>query len=500
MGVRQSSAGTSPGCVANSPGMTRFILGACAIVLLACGGGKSSGGSTPPTVAVQGYTATRWIPQDASYGVTTRTVRDAQQGLRDLVQTFGVLGEVTVEDVSAGLREILLVDALSPDALAQIGIDVDGGFAIYSDALNPTVAMHLASPQQLQAFIDSQTKLRLQSIVVEGTEVFTAPVDRHLRISWAVTDGWLLVHFAFESEGDASWLAKSKRGGRGAWTADLDAAAKPPVLGFADAARLLAAAQSRIPELAPCTSQLGDIGRMRFSMAGDARHANARVALDVGDAAPRIDASTLPIPEGWANVTAQVPIAAQWNIDVPAMRTRLDPCLRIFVNLNILDQLGVRAGRGFLRTFDGEAPAKSTGALALDLVHDEFFAAQLDQVPMRSTFERKRTFGPYAGKSLAIPMYLTVDYVLTDQLALAAVGDGLLVQLVGRGGTVKGPLVQLGLQPLGLSIESWTDLLELLDVDHPKRVAEALQKWREARLTAALEGRWLALSVTGTRR
>jgi hypothetical protein len=497
MGVRRSSAGTSRGCVANSPEMKRLILGVCAACLLACGGGKSGGG-TSPVVAVQGYRATRWIPQAATYALTTRNIRDAQQGVRDLVGTFGVLGNISIEKVSAGLREVLLVDALSPEALAQIGIDVEGGFAIYSDAFNPTIAVKLASPAQLQAFLDAQTKLRVQSIQVEGTEVFTVPVDG-VRISWAVVDGWLLVHFAIQREGDASWLAASKQGGRGGWTADLDAAANPYMLGFVDVGRLVADAQRMVPEIAPCTSLLGDVHHARLSMAGDAKHTNMRIALDVGNAASQIAASTLPIQDGWANVTAQVPIAAQWNVDLVAVRTRFEKCFALMdVNLGFVDEVGVRAGRGFLRTFDGE-DRKGTGAVALDLAHKDFLAAQLDQVPMRSTFERKRTFGPYAGKSLAIPMYLTVDYVLNDQLALAAVGDGLLVQLVGRGGTVKGPLFDLALQPLGLSLESWTAVLELLDVDHPDRIATYLRTWRDARLTASLEGSWLVLSLAGTR-
>jgi hypothetical protein len=478
--------------------MNRLILGVCAVALVACGGGKSS--STTPTVAIEGYGATRWIPQNATYAITTHTVRDAQQGLRDLVMTFGALGGVTIEDVSEGLRQVLLVDPLSPEALAQIGIDVEGGFAIFADTLNPTVAMHLSSPQQLQGFIDSQAKLQTQSIVVDKTEVFTAPVDKDLRISWAIVDGWLLVHFAFEAEADAGWLARSKQGGQGAWTANLDARSKAPVLGFANVAQLLATAQTREPGLAPCTGELRDLGALRFTMGGDPQHASARIALDVGAAAPRVEASTLPIPEGWANVTAQVPIAAQWNVDLPALKARFDHCFGAFgIDLGVLDQFGVRAGRGFVRTFDGE-DRKGTGAIALDLAQKDFIAGQLDQVPMRSTFERNRTFGPHKGKSLAIPMYLTIDYVLTDQLALAAVGDGLLVQLVGRGGAVKGPLAQLALQPLGLSVESWSDLLELLDVDHPKRVAAALQQWREVRLTAGLEGQWLVLDVNGTRR
>jgi hypothetical protein len=299
--------------------------------------------------------------------------------------------------------------------------------------------------------------------------------------------------------------ATKKPAGKPAWAADFEAygGAPPPVIGFVDAGKLLADAQAKVPELAQCAStlQLGaGIGRLSFTMAGDTKQVNTRIALDIGPLAQRVEASMMPVPEGWAQVTAQVPIAAQMNIDLNAFRARFDSCLKLLdIDLRELDEFGVRAGRAFIRTFDPDE-RKGTGAIALDLSHKDFFAAKLDEIPMRSAFERNRAFGPYKGKSVAIPMFLTVDYVLTDQVALAGVGDGLLIQLVGRGMAQKGPLLEVALQPLGLSIEAWTELLGLIDVDNPKRVAQGLHKWREAKLTARIEGTRLVLQASGTRR
>lgn len=501
------SAGTAPGCVANSRAMTkRLILGLCIAAAVACGGKGGAGGATPAPAAVAGYSAARWIPGKATYAITARTVREAQQGVRDLIETFGVLAGVTVGEVSRELRDVLLVDPLAADAVSQIGIDLEGGFALFSDAYNPTLVARLGSEPAFRAFLERQRDLRLQSVVVEGVEVFTAPVPGGLRISWAIADGWLWVHFALPGLPDdsATWFAASRHPGAPTWAAEITAAtggAEPPVVGFVDVARLVADVQARVPALAGCFAQLqlGAIGKLGLALAGDPQRANARLALDVGALAPAIASAALGIPEGWSTATAQVPLAVQWNVDLAAARTRLAPCLEVVdADLRVLDELGVRAARGFIRSFDPDS-REGSGAVALDLVHKDFFAAKLDDIPLRSTMERKRTFGPYAGKSLAIPMFLTVDYVLTDQLALAGVGDGQLLTLIGKGGTVGGPLAEVAVQPQGLSVESWTELLRLLDVGDARRVAERLQRWRDARVKLTLDGSRLVLAASGTR-
>jgi len=485
----------------------RLFLGLCAVVLLACGGKRGGETAPPGSAAVRAYPATRWIPAKASYAIAARTVRDAQQGVRDLIDTFGVLGDVTVTELSAELSQLLLVDPLSPDAVTHIGIDLEGGFAMFSDAYNPTVVVRLASEPAFRAFIDRRTNLELQSVVVDGTEVFTAPLPDGLRISWAVADAWLWVHVALPDIPDdgATWFSASRKPGAPTWGADFEAAkggAEPPVVGFVDAARLVADVQARVPEVAQCFGalQVSGIGKLGVALAGDTKQANARLALDVGPLAPAIAAAVLPIPEGFGAATAQVPIAAQWNIDLAAARAKLDPCVRLFgADLRAIDELGIRAARGYLRTFDPD-DRDGTGAVSLDLTHKDFFAAKLDDIPLRSTLERKRTFGPYAGKSISIPMFLTVDYVLTDQVALAGIGDGQLLTMIGKGGATKGPLFEVAVQPLGLSVESWTALFELLDIDHAKRVAERLQRWREARVNLTIDGSRLVLAASGTRR
>ena len=493
------------GCVADSPGMNRLILGLCAAAICACGGSQPTNRAQPAPAVFGAYTATRWIPANASYALTGRTVRDVQQNARDLIDTIGVVGGVTTADISRELSRLLRVDPLSADAVAQIGVDLDGGFALFSESINPTLVVRLASAPQFEAFVERQ-QLRVQSVVDVGVEVFTAALDDNVRISWAIADGWLWLHLALPGVPDdsATWFRSSREPGAPAWVAELVYAkgtGEPPVVGFADVARFLAAASAEAPALGRCASALGaaSIGRLAITLGGDRKQAGARFALDVGAAADGIAAAALPVPEGWQTVTAQVPLAVQWNLDLAAARAKADPCLRILgVDAREFDELGVRAGRGFIRTFDPDE-REGTGAVALDLSHKSFFAGQLDQIPLRSTLERKRTFGPYAGKSISIPMFLTIDYVLTDQLALAAVGDGLLVQLVARGGTTPGPLAGVAVQPAGLSVEAWAELLALADVPRARTVAQQLQSWRDVRVNLTIEGSRLVLTAAGVR-
>ena len=492
--------------MADSAGMNRLILGLCAVALVACGGSRRSPKPAQAPPAFAAYTATRWIPGNASYAIAARTVRDIQQNTRDLIETVGIAGGVTTADISRELSQLLRVDALSADAVAQIGVDLDGGVAVFSEHVNPTLVVRLASAAQFEAFVERQ-QLRIQSVVDLGVEVFTAPLDDDVRISWAIADDWLWVHLALPGVPDdsATWFRASREAGAPTWAADFTYAkgsGEPAVVGFADVARFLAEASAEVPALARCAGVLGTakLGRLAITLGGDRTQASARLALDVGTAADGIAAAALPVPEGWQTVTAQVPLAAEWNIDLAAARAAADPCLRVLgVDARDFDELGVRAARGFIRTFDPDE-REGTGAVALDLSHKRFFAAQLDQIPLRSTLERKRTFGPYAGKSIAIPMFLTIDYVLADQLALAAVGDGLLVQLVGRGGTTPGPLAAITVQPAGLAVESWAELLALVDVPRARDVAQRLQSWRDVRVNLTIEGSRLVLTAAGVRR
>ncbi|HEU4614273.1 MAG TPA: hypothetical protein VFS15_19395, partial [Kofleriaceae bacterium] len=104
-----------------------------ALVLAAgCGGKQAAGPAGPPAVAAA-FPAARWIPANPTYVLAARTMRDAQRAFGDVVDTFGMAVGAESGEISAMLTQVLAVDPLSAEAVARIGIDLDGGVAMFSE-------------------------------------------------------------------------------------------------------------------------------------------------------------------------------------------------------------------------------------------------------------------------------------------------------------------------------------------------------------------------------
>ena len=469
------------------------------------------------------FPATRWVPANPTYLFAAPTVRDAQRSLRDTIDSFGMLGGVEIAEVSRELTRLLSIDPLSPEALAGMGIDVEGSLAMFSEDLSPTFVARLSAPEQAQAFFDRQRERGMvtQSVIVACVEVFTAQLLANVRVSWAIDDGWLWVHFSLPigAAQGTEWFASSRtpqgpgrrRSGTGSagsagWGGDWDwsqsaaKVTKPALTGFVDARELLATLTSKVPDAIACARLVAPVRRIGVSFEGDGSRASGRLAFDVGPAAAAISSALLPVPEGFAAQTQGAPLAVQWNLDLLVVRAWLQPCLSaINEDVSELDRYGVRSGRAVLQTFNPDDKS-GAGAVALDLAHKQYFTAQLDNIPLRSTLERNRTYGPHKGHSISVPFVATLDYVLTDRLALAGVGDGLLAKVVGTGKTVPGPIAALDIIPSAMSPEAWKTVLGVIDQRHAEAFVERLMRWREGHIAVTLEGASLLVAATGVRR
>ncbi len=477
--------------------------------LLACGGTPARDQpAAPVAAAAREYPATRWIPDRPTYAFAARTVRDAQRGAQDMFDSVGMIADVDAAYVSRELRAIFAIDPLSPEAVTSIGIDVEGGIAMFSQSLEPTFVIHLAAPEQTQAFFDQQRTNGLvsQSVIVDGAEIFTATINRKVSVSWVVVADWLWVHFSRTggaSEG-SRWFTESRSPKASTWTADWkwarDSAGTPTVLGFVDLRALVKTAASELKDGMACLQLLQPIGRVAIALEGDGRHYGSRIALDAGASAATITSAVLPAPEGWSAVAAQAPLAVQWNLDLAAARGWLAPCAQqLGFDLAALESYGVRTARVLLLSLDPDDKSGS-GAVALDLTTKRYFAGLLDEIPLRSKFESKRTFGPHAGRELSIPFGPSVDYVLTDRIALAGMGDGMLARVVGKGVGAPGPVAAVGLAPPGLSKEAWEFLLRTAGIPRAGAIAERLLRWRDVQVGVTVEGPDLVLKVSGNRR
>ncbi|MBX3160263.1 MAG: hypothetical protein KF773_30145 [Deltaproteobacteria bacterium] len=488
----------------------RHALHVLLLISLGCGGpGKAAKApeSNPiPAEVARAYPAASWIPAHPTYALAARTVRDAQHRVRDVINVFGgVFGGVEAALISTILEAELGVDALSPEALAAIGIDPDGGFAVFSEGLNPTFVVRLAAPDAMARFLAPR---RGTPRTADGTTILTAELFPGLAISWVMSSEWLWlhVHLPFAPDDGTSWFAPSRHPKAPTWTADWAWAQEstgrgaPAFLGFLDLRRLLTSLSPRIPAAQACLAKLAPAGNLAVALDGDTQQASLRFAVDLGASAAALRTAVLPPPEGWAAAGAGAPLAAQLNVDLVAARAYLAPCLAAAnLDLRRLDQLGLRTVRAIIREIDPRGPS-GAGVVSADLASASYIRQQLDRIPFRSRLEKKKKFGAYDGVSLSVPFGPTVDYILDDKQLLAGLGDGWLARAVGQGAGTTNALVALDVAPGALGVDAWAWLLDELDVSGARRIAEQLLRWRHGRVAVTLDGTRVVLEVSGNRR
>ena len=484
-----------------------------ALALVGCGGHPAIRTAPFPSAAGATYSALRFVPAKPTYIVAAQTLRDGQRSLGEAIDPVAELAGVDRAELSRALVNVIDVDPLSPDAIAALGLDLDGGFAMFSDGLSPTFVAHVAVPEQLQSFFDRERDRGLvtQSVIVDRNEVFTATLPVGFRISWVVADGWLWVHLALPLGHDegTSWFAASHKPLGADWLsgwrwAEAAASKTATTIGYVDLRALMATVSSvsllsaGVPAR-DCARIFEPAGKLGLAIDGDLHHASARVTVDVGAAGATIRSAILPPPDGWNAAAAAAPLAIQWNLDLIAARTWIEPCARaIGSDLAMLDSIGLRSARALLLTFD-PSELKGTGAVAVDLGSRAYFARRLDDIPFRTHLESDRTFGRFAGHTLSIPTVATVDYVLTDKLGLAAIGDGLLAKLV-VGTPTPSPVLAIDIVPAGLPPDSWAWLLDAASFPHAKRVATWLMRLHDAHLSVTVDHTDLVLELSGKRR
>jgi hypothetical protein len=447
------------------------------IVVAGCGGKRQVGTAGPP--AATPFPAARWVPAQPTYVFAAHSMRDAQRALAELVDP-------------PQLAQVVGIDLTSAEALAQIGIDVDGGMALFSAEIDPTLVLHLSSPQAMQSFIDRQRG--------------RASPDPKLSVDWKIENDWLWIHFAFAPHGDKTdWFAASKQGGAATWGAQWHAAQQlatraAGLVGILDLRAFTAKLATHIPDFAACARQFETVRGVGIAIEAEGKHVGGKLALDVGGGAKAIGASTLAPPPGWASASARAPIAAQWNLDLRMVAAWAQPCVQGGRNLvSIVDEFGVRSARGFVHTLDPDDKS-GTGAVAIDLSHGKYFSSLLGQIPMRTKFERNRAFGAYKGKHLSVPFVATLDYVLDDRVFLAAMGDGML-ERAATGGAAGPPAVfVVDVLPAGLPIDVWEWLFTEAELPAPKQLAARLQQWNDIHLGAHLDRDSLVIDAQANRR
>lgn len=482
----------------------RFVL-ALAAALAACGGTqKGSGGGG----GAEAFVGARFVPANPTYVLEAPSFRAANLALLDTVDVAGMLAGGDPSDLGHDLQRVLGVNALDLNAVGQIGVDINGPWLAFSEDVDPTFVIQLADPKAMTAFLDGEKAkgLKVTSMIIDSVEVFTAKLQEGIAVSWAIDKNWMWIHFADVHAELGAWFEHSHKAGAATWGKAWDWAKSQAkgqgLIGFANLRDAMAVVGKRVPEAAACVKQFDAVERVGLAFDTDGKTLDGKLTFDIGDSAQRVGDSLIKAPPGWAAASQGVAIAAQWNLDARFMQRWLAPCFgREADNIGqLMDQFGVRTARAVVQQFDPDDKS-GVGAVVLDLEHNRYIKEQLDQVPMRSRLEKDKTYGQYQGKHLAVPFVATVDYVLTDKLFIAAMGDGVLTKL-GTGAAPSGPpaIASVDVVPSGLKQDVWQWLFEQIDLPSPKQIAAKLQTWQNLHVGARLDGTALVIEANGARR
>jgi hypothetical protein len=479
---------------------------------VACG--PKSGPTGPKPVDVGAYPALAWVPGDATYVAVGVRVDAAIAGARDVLETMGIVGDFDVVQVEHEISGSLGFNPLSVDDLTTAGIDTAAGGVLYGQGFSPTFVFKLADPAAMQNRIDAQRDRVRNTIGVairDGIEVFTDLGNRDVHTHWAIDGSWMWVHFEIvdEHERELGWF-ESSRAANGviakdpdfAWARAQAEAVQPgtPFFGLVRprtmAARL--AQLARDDEATACMALITP-PRAAFSIKVEAGVSEGHVLVDTGSGGAAIADATLKVPSGWAAAREGAALAAEWNIDARVAASYFTPCDRS--PIRFVDMVGLRGIRGFITRLDVDT-LEGQGAVAAEISNRAFIDKQLD-ITGRSMFEKKKKFGPLDGVHLEAPMFPAIDYILTSDRAMAALGDGVLAKLVGDGGTAPGVLAALDVRPSGLDDRTWDVALErLAGVSREGARANTirrLKRWKRGTIELTLDGDLLHLHARGER-
>jgi hypothetical protein len=480
------------------------------LMLAACG---APAGTTTPTGSanraadgvpvVRGFDATRWIPNQPTFALAAHSIRDLQRSARSVVGTLGLpfnLDELAVSQMS---NFVFGLDLLSPEAVEGIGIDPSGGVAVFSEGITPTFVVHLSSPPKFTAWMQHEMSGLGAPVATAVDGITVTSVGTPNTVSWAIdpATGWAWVHSSLQDASDPpTWFAHS-HGGGGGGAPDWDrvtAHGKPSVIAFTNTHALFGAAIKAMPgDIGTCIRQLDTLGNFDVGIDVDERSVAAHFSFDVGTGMAGLRASLLAPPPGWAQASANAPVALAWNVDLSALAAWLKPCMRGDDHFAMLDSYGVRSGRAVILGYKSET--EFSGAVSLDLSNAKFLTDQLDQIPLRKHLESDRTFGVYKGHHLSIPALFAIDYVLQPTVAIIARGDGLLERVAGQGPpTPPSTVFGLDLLTTAMTDAQWHALGDLVHLDASE--IQHVLFWKTVHVGAHVDGNALVIDLSAERR
>jgi hypothetical protein len=468
--------------------------------------------------AVSAYAGLRWVPPDATYAVATRRTEDALTLTHHLLDAVGIVGQFDTAEVSRDLSRELGVDLLSADALADLGVDLKRGAAVWSRGLGPHLALPLADPQRFAAELERRRNAGtvVQVSRAHDVDVYTYRPPREAALHWAVAGDWFLAHLEVMEEREpdgawfeAAWSARGALAGHDDFIAALDEAtrrvgAEPALVGLARVPALL-----RHPLIAPamaaeapgCAPLVESLGRVFISAAGTEADVVGAVVVEVGAAIDPIRRLVLPVPAGWAKAREGAPLQLDVGVDLHAISAGLARCTREDLARDLRD---VRGGRVLVHAIDlGRMTGK--GAAVAELVDPRFLQRTIDDmigdIPGIGFLTKRRKIGGLDVTVIDVPSFPAFAYGTSGTTGFGGVGGTLDAVLAG--GIVPGgdELAHAAILPRVWSEATWDQLLrEVIGRDEARAATiRRLRAWSLGELTVTAEGRALALTAHGAR-
>ncbi|MBK9032519.1 MAG: hypothetical protein IPL61_14615 [Myxococcales bacterium] len=485
------------------------LISLCSLVLVACG--PRSSGSSTTSVPVGEHAGLAFVPPDAIYVVATTRVDQVAILLRDVADGLGPLVSEDAATMGAELARALGFDPMSPDGLAEQGVDLTRGLALWAHGgVGPTLALPLADPARMVARIEQYRGAGgavVQVSRIGDQEVSTWRPDRDLAFHWAFVGDWLLVHLelAVDAEPADAWLTAALAA-RGRFAAEPDflaaraAAAKllaaPAVVGLVRMPAILA--QVPAAERLKCAGTLGQAQRLFLAASSDATVAQAGLVVEL-PSTDGVRAMQLAPPPGWVATRGEPPLVVELGLDLRAVQAALAPCIGTELTRDAISG-GVFGGRAFARRLE-VGKLELEGAIAA-LVDPAVVADALDEIPGFDFLKRTRTVAGQAVVDVDVPMIPSFSYAQRGEAVVVTVGTA--IDPILAGAAVADPpaeLARVELRPRAWSEDAWDSLLRgiIARSGARARTIAGLRRWQLGVIEAHRDGAAIVVTARGER-
>jgi len=485
-----------------------LVVGVAVVVGLAGCGPKHAGSSAGMPAATADYAGLRFVPADVSYALVSRRTEDAVLVMRDLADSFGLLAGEDAAHIGSELAGELGFDPLTAAGIAEQGVDLTRGFALWSRGIGPNLALPLADPARFVAMIEGY---RSQGVVVQvqrvdGVEIYTWMPDSDVALHWAIVDDWLIAHLQFdkEHEADNAWFAAAMAA-RGAFGAEADFAAArdegskrvgtPGVVGVVRVPALFATALGT--SWRGCGDTFGRVGRVLVSAATEGKDARGAIVAELPGGVDGIRAMQLLRPVGWEAARAQAPLQVEAALDLRAVAPLWAACLEVPDLADEPARWGMYGGRAFAYELD-PGDLKGRGAAAV-FGEPRAFVEIAEQIPAPDFLRKSRKVAGIAVSEINVPMMPHLSYAIIDTTAVATV-DLSIDPLLGPLAAPGDELARLEVHPQKWSEDTWSQLVGMF-ITRPvlrERAVRGLRRWSLGSIVARLEARAVVIDLHGT--